>query len=264
MVYFCPKLNEMLSSARIKSIRLLHQKKYRNEQKLFLAEGVKVVEELLKSSFVTREIFALPQWLDSNQKSIPAKTHSEAISEKELERISALSTPNMVVAIVEKPEFQFPDLKSFDGFILMLDGISDPGNLGTIIRTADWFGIHTIICSSNSVDAFNPKVVQSAMGSVFRVSLFYLDLIEVLTAFKDTLPVYGTFLSGENLYKTSFGTKGIVVIGSESHGISTELSSFIKSRITIPAVSNSAESLNASIAAALVCAEVNRKSLINI
>jgi RNA methyltransferase, TrmH family len=254
----------MLSSSRIKNIRLLHQKKYRTERNLFLAEGVKVVNELLGSSFVATEIFALPQWFARNRKTIPENVVAEVITPKELERISALSAPNMVVAVVEMPKFELPDLKKLTGFLLILDGISDPGNLGTIIRTADWFGIRYVICSRSSVEVYNPKVVQAAMGSVFRVKTIYTNLAELIKEIKDEIHVYGAFLSGDNLYKIKFPKTGIIVIGSESHGISEEVSLLINHRVFVPSLSAGVESLNASVAAALVCAEVQRKCLADI
>lgn len=254
----------MLSAAQIKKIRLLHQKKYRSDSGLFIAEGVKVVAELLKSRYRVREILALPQWIGQNSASLPEGLPAQPLSPRELARISALSSPNMVFAVVEKPDHTTPDLKGMKGFTLLLDGISDPGNLGTILRTADWFGIDTVLCSADCVEVYNPKVIQATMGSVFRVKTIYTDLAAAIDDIKEVMPVYGTFLSGENLYQSNFGSSGAIVIGSESHGISAGIETLIQKRLHIPTLSPGAESLNAAVACALVCAEINRANLINI
>jgi RNA methyltransferase, TrmH family len=254
----------MLSTAHIKKIRLLHQKKHRTESGLFIAEGVKVVAELLKSNYNVKEILALPQWIDQNSSSLPANLQALPLTPKELARISTLSSPNMVLAVAEKPPDVLPDYTKVTGFMLMLDGIADPGNLGTILRTADWFGVDTVLCSPDCVEVYNPKVIQATMGSAFRVKTIYTDLAQVIDEIKGLVPVYGTFLSGENCYQTKFGSKGAIVIGSESHGISPIIESLVQKRLHIPTLSPGAESLNAAVACALVCAEINRASLIKI
>jgi len=174
------------------------------------------------------------------------------VKSKELERVSQLTTANQVLALVSsttETEFHIPN----NELILVLDTIQDPGNLGTIIRTADWFGINTILCSKETTDAYSPKVVQSSMGSVFRKNIYYTDLKEVLENNTHQLPIYGSLLNGENIYKTKLEQKGFIVIGNESKGISTEIQKLITQAIYIPQADNSkTESLNASIATGII------------
>lgn len=244
----------------VSSLRLL---KFRQEEGLFIAEGIKLVDELLKSDFRIRQIFATTEWIKGGY--IPANRYLVEIvevSEAELERISTLGTPNQVLAVAYIPaKISIPDIAG--EWVLLLDQIRDPGNLGTIIRTADWFGINRIVAANNSVDMWNPKVVQASMGSVFRMPVHYADAVDFLTDCSGQLPVYGTLLEGEPLGKHPFEPGGIVVIGNESHGISDKIIPFITSRITIPAALagsyGRAESLNASIATAIICYEIRRQ-----
>lgn len=182
----------------------------------------------------------------------------QEVSEAELGKISSLNTPQEVIALVEIPgrgELQLPFLS---GFTLILDGIQDPGNLGTIIRTADWFGISTIICSEDTVDVYNPKVVQASMGSLSRINVWYTDLLLLLPQIKQ--PVFGAVLNGENIYQTDFGTAGFILLGNEGNGIRPEIQQLIGRKITIPQ-SGKAESLNVAIAAAVFCNEISRNRL---
>ena len=251
----------MLSSAQIKEIRSLHLRKNREASGLFLVEGVKMVDELLKSAFAIQAIYGTEKWL-KNVKLSKSKnsTAIHSISPSELSRISSLKTPNEVLAIAKKPE-RVLNARDFDGLTLMLDHIADPGNLGTIIRIADWFGIKTIVCSPDTVELYNPKVVQATMGSLFRVNVFYSELTKVIQNFAQSIPKYGAVLDGENIYTTKLDEKAIVVIGNESHGISKAVRSLIANPLMIPAMASGAESLNASVAAAVICSEFRRAAL---
>lgn len=259
----------MISKNLIKHIRSLHHGKYRALHGEFIAEGVKVTGELLNSKFRLRYLCALADWFKSNNTAgIPATAEIFEISPEELERISALTTPNQVLAVFEIPEEnQHPEIASGE-LVLALDDLRDPGNLGTIIRTADWFRIHKIICSPGSVDVFNPKTVQSTMGSLARVEVFYIDLAALVNRIRGKIPVTATALQGENLYTATLPEGGLLLIGSESHGLSEELMNMAERRLNIPAFCNSpetthtAESLNASIATAILCSEFRRRKMI--
>lgn len=253
----------MLSKNQLKLINSLRLSKNRQEEGLFIAEGVKLVDELLSSDFAVEKIFATDGWISGSH--IPKHRYLVdivEISQQELEKISVLNTPNQVLAIARIPETHAAG--DFSGeWVLALDQIRDPGNLGTIIRTADWFGIDRIVAASGSVDIWNPKVVQASMGSVFRMPFHYVDLQKFLNTHASQVPVYGTLLEGEDVTTVRFKTGGIVVIGNESHGISEEIIPLITGRITIPGAlkgpKGRAESLNASIAAALICYEIRRQ-----
>ena len=255
----------MISKSQVQFIKSLSISKFRKTYKMFIAEGPKVVNELANSSFKIEGIFALGDWINTNRFRFSKDTSLTEVSEKELGRISTLKTPNQVVAVVHIAENIQQQSKSLNELVLMLDDIRDPGNMGTIIRTADWFGIKQIICSNSCVDRYNPKVVQATMGSLFRVNVFYTDLKEYLEQLPKDKFVYGTLLEGENIYQAKLNTEGIIIIiGNESHGISKALTPFITHKITIPNHSvkpwDTAESLNASTATAIVCAEFRRQS----
>ncbi|MCD4745473.1 MAG: RNA methyltransferase [Bacteroidales bacterium] len=256
----------MLSSSRIKYINFLKINKYRKKYGQFIAEGPKLVTELINSHFKIIKIFALNNRLIENFSLIGNKQIEQIeITEKELKKISALKTPNQILAIVEIPQYIFNFNMTSSELVLILDEIKDPGNLGTIIRTADWFGINNIICSNNSVDLYNPKVVQATMGSIARVKVYYYDLEKFLCNIPEQTKIYGTFLRGKNIYKIKLVSNGIIVIGNESKGISKNLSAFIKEKIFIPSFDYendnliTPESLNASIATAIICAEFRRQ-----
>jgi TrmH family RNA methyltransferase len=240
----------MLSKNQVKFIRGLKKKKYRHTHQLFLAEGIKVVEELLASSLSIHKLYATKAYMN------PLKVHDiEWISEKELAQLSEFASPNQVMGIFEIPKNK--DIKK-SGLCLALDGINDPGNLGTIIRLCDWFGVAQLICSENTVDCFNPKVVQASMGSLARVDVIYTDLEHFLKS--ETRPVYGTFLEGENVYRTDLQNNAVVVMGNEANGITEELKSLIPNRITIPrfGVHQNTESLNVATATAIFLSEFRR------
>jgi len=246
----------MLSKNQIKEIRALHISKYRKQEKSFIVEGPKIVAEFINSKYNVTKVFALEEWINENS-SIHANI--ERITPKELQAISLLKTPNQVLAIAS-----YPDKKSFnyheDDLVLALDSIQDPGNLGTIIRIADWFGINKLVCSIETADAYNPKVIQASMGALTRVNFCYTNLENWLSKLSSETPIYGTLLEGDNIYETELSNKGVIVIGNEGNGISPEIQSLIKQRITIPAYGNSMmESLNAAVATAIVCAEFRRR-----
>jgi TrmH family RNA methyltransferase len=254
----------LLSSSQVKHIHSLKQKKFREINRQFLAEGAKLVTEILEGSYPVYAVYAIHEWLKSNNSILSSKKIPfTEISEGEMERITALSSPSQVLAILEIPETTVLPL-GINDLVLVLDDIKDPGNLGTIIRIADWFGIHSIICSENTVDLYNPKVIQATMGSFVRVNVDYFNIPGFLSSIDPSIKIYGTFKEGENIYSDELDSRGIIVIGSESFGISPEVDEKITHRISIPSFSldtdkNHAESLNASIATAIVCSEFRRR-----
>lgn len=225
----------------------------------FVAEGSINVLDFISSKLRAVNVFATSEWKNRYQKEIPGISITE-IDTRELSKISTLKTAPEVVAVFAIPKVQKIDWHSNSGLTIMLEDIRDPGNLGTIIRTADWFGIQQIICSEETVDAFNPKVVQASMGSLSRVNLQYNNLQNILKSKPDKLPVYGAVLDGLPISKVKKEKNIIILIGSEAHGISDNLLKFIDEKITIPASSDGgAESLNASIATAIICYELSSK-----
>ena len=240
----------MVSKNQIKLITSLQQKKYRKQEQLFFAEGVKVVQELLHSNFELQDLFTTKQDFLTVLKS---KVH--AISEAELKKISALTTPNTCLAV-----FKIPKAKEMveKGLIVTLDDVRDPGNLGTIIRLCDWFGIETLFCSEESVDIYNPKVVQATMGSISRVNVVYGNLEAFLT--KTKLPVFGTFMDGKNIYQEKLPKEGIIIMGNEANGISSSVEKLVSERIAIPRFGNLqvTESLNVATATAIILSEFKR------
>jgi TrmH family RNA methyltransferase len=251
----------MLSKSTIRSIRSLKTAKFRETSGLFVAEGTKTVLDLLESSLAIHGVYATQDWLDrfSERLRIVAD-RCVTITDKEMEAISFLVTPQDVLAVVRIPNTILVPSSLADELVLMLDEIRDPGNLGTIIRTADWFGIRHILCSQGCVDAFNPKVVQSSMGSIARVNVYYLALKDFLDLRDPPLTVYGCLLEGKDIRHAKLEQKGIILLGNESTGISPELLPFIQVRLTIPSFSSnagtayaSAESLNAAQACSIVC-----------
>lgn len=240
----------MVSKNQIKRITSLLQKKYRKQEQLFFVEGVKGVQELLDSNFELVELFTTNSDLFSVDKS---KVY--AITESELQKISALTRPNTCLAL-----FKIPAAVSFEekGLLVALDDVRDPGNLGTIIRLCDWFGIKTLFCSEESVDVYNPKVVQATMGSISRVNVVYGNLEKFLSETK--LPVFGTFMDGKNIYKETLPNEGIIVMGNEANGISKAIENLVSQRIAIPRFGDlqATESLNVATATAIVLSEFKR------
>ncbi len=232
-----------MTASEIKYIKSLSQKKFRDEYGVFAVEGEKLVQEALKSGFEVEKVF-----------------RKEEIGEAAMARISALSSPSPVLALVRIPESRMEAPR--DGLYLALDGIRDPGNLGTILRVADWFGIDAVYASEDTVELYNPKVVQATMGAVFRVKFFVCDIPSLFSSYPG--PVYGTFLDGENMYGKELSSKGIIVIGNEANGISAATAACVSERLYIPpfpADDPGSESLNAAVATAITVAEFRRRAL---
>lgn len=241
----------MLSKNKIKYITQLKQKKYRDLNKTFVAEGFKVIDELLKSSLEAVHIYTTTD-LNFNI----ANDFVTIVTEEELKKISFLTTPNQCLALFTMKEIRLPKTR---GIKVGLDDVRDPGNLGTIIRLCDWFGIDDLICSHETVDVYNPKVVQATMGSLTRVNVFYTNLVDYLTDYEDV--VLGTFMEGENIYQTNLPSNGLIVMGNEANGISKKIEQFVTQKITIPRFGNLqlTESLNVATATAITLSEFKRK-----
>lgn len=247
----------MISKSQISFIKSLHQKKIRKEHGLFIVEGLKSIQEFINSEYVVDSVYCTENLMPKLD-NLSRKIKPVGITESELSRISALSTPQAILAIVQIPQQTDLNIKKLDGsFILALDGVQDPGNLGTIIRTADWFGLNTILCSKDTAEVYNPKVVQASMGSLSRVNIIYTDLGDVFS--KINIPVYGALLDGKSIYETDFGHQGIILLGNEGNGISEDLIEKINYPITIPRYGK-AESLNVAISASIFCSELRRKT----
>lgn len=250
----------MASKATISFIRSLQQKKFRLKEKAFVVEGPKLVNELFRSGYKVLNVYALASWVAE-----PHITATiEVVSEKEMEQMSALQTPNKVLAVVAIPDDTHQFTVPTSGLHLLIDQIQDPGNLGTIIRIADWFGFQSVICSLDTVDVYNPKVIQSTMGSIFRIPVIYDALPDVLV--KNTLgpklTIYATLLEGKNMYSERLSENGFVLMGNESRGLNPMLLPFVNKAIRIPGPGQKggkAESLNVAIAAGVVCAEFRRQ-----
>ncbi len=240
-----------LSKGKIKLITSLDKKKYRKQQGLFVAEGVKVVNELLASELQLVELFCTSDFVHALGSVV------EEISESDLKKISKLKSPNKVLALFEIPS---PKKVSNHGVILGLDAINDPGNLGTIIRLCDWFGIEQIVCSLDTVDCYNQKVIQSTMGSITRVSVLYVDLVEYLSQVKS--PVFAADMHGENVYASKLPSDAVLVMGNEANGISANVANVISDFVTIPRFGKSqqTESLNVATATAILLSEFKRTS----
>lgn len=246
----------MLSKSQIRFISALKQKKFRKEYGAFVVEGAKSVREFIDSDYSVQSVFYTPETLTKMGK-IPQNIESFEISNDELKKISNLTTPQGVLAVVSIPDV-LSTTKTEEGFALVLDDVQDPGNLGTIIRTADWFGMKNIICSVGSVDAYNPKTVQASMGSLSRMHITYRNLSEFFS--KSDLPVFGAMLEGHSIYDMDFGKSGFILLGNEGNGISEEIQRYISKPVTIPR-GGEAESLNVAVSAALFCSEVFRQHL---
>ncbi len=247
----------MISKSQISFIKSLHQKKIRKEQGLFIVEGLKSIQEFINSEYLVDSVYCTEN-LMLKLDNLSRKIKPVIISESELSRISTLSTPQAILAVVQIPKHTEINIKKLDrSFFLALDGVQDPGNLGTIIRTADWFGLNTILCSMDTAEVYNPKVVQASMGSLSRVNIIYTDLGVLFSQIN--IPVYGALLDGKSIYETDFGQAGIVLLGNEGNGISKELVEKINYPITIPRFGK-AESLNVAISASIFCSELRRKT----
>ncbi|MGY0393260.1 TrmH family RNA methyltransferase [Bizionia sp. KMM 8389] len=238
----------MLSKNQIKLISSLKQKKYRQQHGLFVAEGVKTINELLDSTLKLQQVYTVSSFgLDADSETL--------ISEKDLKKISFLKTPNQALAV-----FEIPKLKEINesGLQLALDDVRDPGNLGTIIRLCDWFGISQLICHTQTVDCYNPKVIQATMGSITRVQVIYTDLETYLK--QTNLSVYGAFMDGDNVYTNALESRGILVMGNEANGISKAIEAQVSKRVSIPRFGaiQATESLNVATATAILLSEFKR------
>ena len=240
----------MVSKNQIKLITSLQQKKYRNIEKLFIAEGTKVIQELLQSNFELEHLYTTKE--DFNEITSANRT---IVSESDLKKISALSSINTCLGVFRVPESQ---TTQEEGLLVALDDIRDPGNMGTILRLCDWFGVKEVVCSKTTVDIYNPKVIQATMGSISRVNVNYLDLNSFLE--NTSLPVFGTFMDGKNIYNQILPKEGIIVMGNEANGISSTIEKIVSERLSIPrfGVLQQTESLNVATATAIVLSEFKR------
>ncbi|MEN8125232.1 MAG: RNA methyltransferase [Bacteroidota bacterium] len=240
----------MLSNNQFKLINQLRQKKFRQQYNLFIVEGVKTVNEFLKSKFVVKNIFATDDYIN-----LYNVTNLQTITQAELKKISTYKSPNQIVGVFEIPE----NIKVNNrGLTLVLDDINDPGNLGTIIRLCDWFGIDQLVCSRKTVDCYNSKTVQASMGSLSRIHVVYTDIDAFIK--NDKRPIYGAFLEGKNIYKSKLNSDIILVMGNEANGISQSIEKLITHKITIPhfGKNQQTESLNVAMATAILLSEFKR------
>jgi len=256
----------MLSKIKAKFIISLQKKKIRDEENLFVIEGDKLVKEFLNARQNVRILAAKAEFINSlPEESLSQAEEVENISYEELKLLSSLKTPHNALAVVVKPHPVSDTDEIFDELSVLLDCVQDPGNLGTIIRAAAWFGIKTIVCSKDSVDLYNPKVIQASMGAILHVNVHYADLKEFLgEAVTRKLPVFGTVLDGKSIYDHKLGAKGLILLGNESKGISDELIPYITDKIFIPGTGISKpgiESLNVSMAASIVFSEFLRRKI---
>ena len=252
----------MLTKAEIAFIRSLSSRRERAASGLFVAEGEKSVREMLASSFPVRRVLAVgdgAEWLP-----LRADTELVRVSPKEMERISMLKTPAGVLALVEIPHYAQPERFGDGALVLALDDVQDPGNMGTIVRLADWFGIGDVVCSEATADCFNPKVVQATMGAILRVRVHYCDLEAYLAAERAAgTPIYGTFLEGDDIYRTQLTPTGIVLMGNEGRGVTPACTAQVTRKLFIPpypAERHATESLNVAMATGIVCAEFRRQA----
>jgi TrmH family RNA methyltransferase len=252
-----------ITNALRKTVRGLSESKHRRELGLFVAEGTKCVLDTLEA-FECKMLLATRQWIDSHADACKGREVIVA-TRADFERMSNMSTPPQVIAVYVVPQYQLNCNDLTGELVLALDRVQDPGNLGTIVRLADWMGIHTILASADTVDVYNPKVVQATMGSISRVKVHYVDLADTLRNLRGMgVDVYGTFLDGTSLYETPLTATGVIVMGNEGKGISDEVAQCVSRRLlipTFPANAESAESLNVATAAAITVSEFRRQTL---
>ena len=248
----------MISKNQIKYIHQLELKKFRKQEGLFIAEGHKVVGDLLDAGNTPTHLYAVKEWISNNP-----NADAVEVSADELTRLSLQQHPQQVLALFQIPQTDNYPIDYREKLYILLDNIQDPGNLGTIIRIADWFGIDTIFCSIGTVDVWNPKVVQATMGSIARVHIIYIEPEALLDKLPEDYPVYGTFLDGENIYTQTLSHYGLIVMGNEGNGISDAVRAKISRRLLIPDFhhGNTADSLNVAIATAITCSEFRRRFL---
>ena len=259
------QFNRLLSKNKIKQLRSLHLKKFRRSEGLFVAEGQKLIFDLLDSKMTVQEIFCTPELITTVEGKGFSPGNIHVTQPADLKKISQLKTPPDIVATVHIPEHSLSWDEIAGDLTLALDGIQDPGNLGTIIRLADWFGIGNILCSEETVDLYNPKTVQATMGAIARIRLHYGNLSGYLQhAAEMGIPLYGTFLEGMNIYSAPLSPNGIIVMGNEGKGISDTIEPFIQQKIHIPnfpADRATSESLNVAMATSITCSEFRRRIL---
>ncbi|MDR2765157.1 MAG: RNA methyltransferase [Tannerella sp.] len=249
----------MISRAKIKWVRSLEMKKNRDRDQLFVAEGNKLVGELI-GSLECEWMLAEPLWM-ATQGDLPAR-ELEVAAEGDIRKVSLLKSPQQVLAVFKRPVPNLEDADPANQLVLALDGVQDPGNLGTILRLADWFGIEHVVCSPDTADAFGPKAVQATMGALARISVHYADLEIFLKVKGRTTPRYGAFTEGNSMYEHTLSSNGILVMGNEGNGIRPSVEALVDRRLCIPsypASSASAESLNVAVATAIICAEFRRQ-----
>ena len=247
----------MLSKSQISFLKSLQQKKFRIEHGMFLVEGYKSVFDFANSAYSIVTIY-YTNAIDPKLLKLSGKINFSEISLTDIEKISSLKSPQDIIALVKIPDWPLLNASALKNkFAIALDGIQDPGNMGTIIRTADWFGINHIICSDDTVDVYNPKVVQATMGSLAHVNIYYVELSHFLKDIK--LPIFGALLHGSNIYQTNFGAEGMLVMGNEGNGLRPEIIELVQHAVTIPRTGE-AESLNVGIATAIFCSEIKRNS----
>ncbi len=248
----------MLSINKLKALKRLHTKKERDAEAVFIAEGSKLVADLL-NCFACETLLATPEWISENT---PLAAELIAISEAELKKISLQKTPQQVFAVFKQPKPILNKTSLLNELSLALDDIQDPGNLGTIFRIADWFGIEKVFCSLHCADIFNPKTIQASMGAIGRIQVFKVNLPEFLAEVKPNLPLYGSFLSGQNIYDAPLSSTGIIVMGNEGKGISQAVEAQLTQGLFIPSYPSHrpcSESLNVATATAIICAEFRRR-----
>ncbi len=250
----------MISQNRIKLINSLSKKKFRDINHLFIAEGEKLVKDLYQSGIKLKWIYCLDEWIE-NHTEIKGNEIIRT-SNQYLKKISQLKTPPPVIAICEIPQYNISKINFSHLLTIVLDDIQDPGNMGTIIRLADWFGIENIICSKDTVDAYNPKVIQATMGAIASVKVHYTDLVNFFNQEKNNTPIFGTFLDGDDIYNQKLSENGFIVMGNEGQGISSEIETLVSNKLLIPNFSgnkNLSESLNVSTATAITLSEFKRR-----
>ncbi len=252
----------MVTKSEILKVRSLHDRESRSQLGLFIAEGMKIVEEIINSDFEVECVYITEKGLQNLDKKIKFNA-LEQVSQKEMERMSTLKSATPILAVVKIPKYSSYNTSKSE-LSIALDTVQDPGNLGTIIRLADWFGIGQVICSIDCVDCFSPKVIQATMGAILRVKVYYTDLVKYLSKAKsEGISIYGTFLEGDNIYKKSLSQGGIIIMGNEGRGISKEVSTLIDNKLYIPPYpidkGSNSESLNVAVATAVICSEFRRR-----
>ena len=242
-------------------IQNLEKKKFREKYNLYKVEGDKLVQELLLSDMKINSLIARPSWIKNNQQHVK-KYNTIEVNEIEMGRISNFKSLPEIIALAEIPVKEYNPNEIKETLSVVLNGIQDPGNIGTILRVCDWFGIRNIFCDYDCANIFNPKSVQASMGAIFRVNVFYLDLVDFIPRFiNENFPCYGTFLHGENIYKTTLQSKGFIVMGNEGNGITPKIEQLVNHRITIPSFAHSlysTESLNVGVATGIILSEFKR------